>query len=324
MNKKINWGIIGLGKIAHKFASDLLLSNNANLYAVASRSIDKAKEFAQTYKASRTYSSYMELAKDPTVDIVYIATPHPFHFENTMLCLQNNKAVLCEKPMGMDAKQVELMIQEAQSRKLFLMEGLWTRFIPATEKLLEIINSGKIGDIEFVRADFGFIGDLNLKSRLYDKKLGGGSLLDIGIYPIYLSLLLLGIPDRIKAIASMTETNVDSSCSILFNYKNGAIANLDSTIEHNTATEAFIYGTKGVIRLHQRFHHTNKLTVSINGNQEVLDIPYKGIGYSHEIEEANKCLQNGKTESSKHSLKNSLDLISVIDLVKEQIGLSYK
>ncbi|SEB52022.1 Predicted dehydrogenase [Tenacibaculum sp. MAR_2009_124] len=323
MNKKINWGILGLGKIANKFANDLLLSNNANLHAVASRSFEKAKEFAKTYNANKSYDNYTELVEDPEIDIVYIATPHPFHFDNTMLCLLNNKAVLCEKPMGMDSSQVTLMIKEAQSRNLFLMEGLWTRFIPATEKLLEIINSGKIGDIEFVRADFGFKGDLNLKSRLYDKKLGGGSLLDIGIYPIYLSLLLLGIPDQIKAIASMTETEVDSSCSILFNYSEGVIANLDSTIESDTATEAFIYGSKGAIRIHQRFHHANKLTISINGNQEVLDIPYHGNGYLYEIEEANNCLLSGNTESSKHSLKNSLDLISVIDKVKDQIGLSY-
>ncbi len=323
MNKKINWGILGLGKIANKFAHDLLLSNNANLHAVASRDIDKAKSFSESYKCSKYYGSYEELVKDPEIDIVYIATPHPFHFENTMLCLQNNKGVLCEKPMGMDTEQVNKMIQEAQSRNLFLMEGLWTRFIPATERLLEIIESGKIGNIEFIRADFGFQGDLNFESRLYSKKLGGGSLLDIGIYPIYLSLLTLGVPNKIRAIASMTETQVDNSCSILFNYKNGAISNLDSTIEYNTATEAFIYGTKGIIRLHQRFHHANKLTISVNGNQEIIDIPYLGNGYLHEIEEANNCLANGKTESPKHSLKNSLDLIATIDRIKEQIGLSY-
>jgi predicted dehydrogenase len=324
MSKKIKWGIIGLGNIATKFAEDLMLSNDAILYGVASREIDKAKSFSETFNSIKYYNSYEDLAKDPEIDIIYIATPHAFHFEKTMMCLRNNKAVLCEKPMGMNAKEVRVMIEEATRRKLFLMEGLWTRFIPATEKLIEILHQKLIGDISFVRADFGFKGDLNLKSRLYDKKLGGGSLLDIGIYPIYLSLLTLGIPAEIRAIASMTETNVDNTCSMLFNYENGAKANLESTMETETPTEAYIYGSEGVIKLHSRFHHTDKITISRNGENEILDMNYKGNGYIYEIEEVNKCLLNQETESSKLSLKTSLDLISLIDSVREEIGLNYE
>lgn len=324
MTKKINWGIIGLGNIANKFAEDLMLSNDSILYGVASREIEKAKNFSDKFNSIKHYDSYEKLAKDSEIDIIYIATPHAFHFENVMMCLKNNKAVLCEKPMGLSSQEVNIMVEEAKSRKLFLMEGLWTRFIPATGKLIEILNKKIIGDILFIRAEFGYKVDLNLKSRIYDKKLGGGSLLDIGIYPIYLSLLILGLPTDIKAIASMTETNVDNNCSMLFNYKNGAKANLESTIEAETPTEAYIYGSKGILKLHSRFHHTEKITISRNGENEILDIHYKGNGYIYEIEEVNKCLVNQEIESSKLSFTTSLDLISLIDRVKEEIGLKYE
>lgn len=324
MSKKINWGIIGLGKIANKFAEDLMLSSDSLLYGVASRERDKAKNFSVKFNSVKYYDSYEELAKDSEIDIIYIATPHAFHFENTMMCLKNNKAVLCEKPMGLSSQEVNMMIEEAKSRKLFLMEGLWTRFIPATEKLIELLNKKIIGDILLIRADFGFKGDLNFKSRIYDKKLGGGSLLDIGIYPIYLSLLILGLPTDIKAIASMTETNVDGHCSMLFTYENGVKANLESTIEAETPTEAYIYGSEGIVKLHSPFHHTEKITISRNGENEILDINYKGNGYIHEIEEANKCLINQEIESAKLSFTTSLNLISLIDRVKEEIGLKYE
>ncbi len=324
MSKKINWGIIGLGKIANKFAEDLRLSSDSVLYGVASREISKAKNFADKFNATKYYGSYEELASDPEVDVVYIATPHTFHFENSMMCLKNNKAVLCEKPMGINSDESNMLIAEAKSRNLFLMEGLWTRFIPATEKLLEILNKKLIGDLQFIRADFGFKGDLNFESRVYNKKLGGGSLLDIGIYPIYLSLLILGLPIDIKVMASMTKTNVDSTCSMLFHYKNGANANLESTIELDTPTEAYIFGTDGIIKLHSRFHHTERITISRNGKNEVFDIRYKGNGYIHEIEEVHKCLSNQDIESSKHPLKTSRDLMFLLDRVKEKIGLSYE
>ncbi|MEP0266850.1 Gfo/Idh/MocA family oxidoreductase [Dokdonia sp.] len=324
MNKKINWGILGLGNIAKKFAEDLQLSSNSVLYGVASREINKAKDFGHMFNSIKHYGSYEALANDPEIDIIYIATPHTFHFEHAMMCLKNNKAVLCEKPMGINANQVKIMMEEARSRNLFLMEGLWTRFIPATEKLLDILHKNVIGDVLFIRADFGFKGDANLESRVYNKKLGGGSLLDIGIYPIYLSLLLLGLPIDIKAMAHMTETQVDSSCSMLFSYKNGAKANLESTVEAETPTEAYIYGSHGILKLHGRFHHTEKITISKNRVHEVLDIPYKGNGYIHEIEEVNTCLLNQEIESSKLPFKTSMDLISLIDKVKEEIGLEYE
>ncbi|MBC8753263.1 Gfo/Idh/MocA family oxidoreductase [Kordia sp. YSTF-M3] len=323
MHKKIHWGIIGLGNIAHKFAADLQLSDNVMLQGVASRNLEKATEFASTYNAVTAYDSYEKLANDPKIDVIYIATPHTFHFENTMLCLQNGKAVLCEKPMGINSTQVKTMIQEAKSRKLFLMEAVWTRFMPAIEKMISLLDEETIGDIIQIRADFGFKAELNLESRLFNKKLGGGSLLDIGIYPIFLSLLVSGIPTDIKTMARMTETDVDSFCALLFDYSTNAKAVLESTFEANTPTEAYIHGTKGAIKLHRRFHQPTTITLFKDDSETVFELPYTGNGYIHEIEEVNSCLRNGQTESSKLPLEFSQNLITIIDTIKTQIGLNY-
>lgn len=324
MEKVIKWGIIGLGKIADKFASDLQFSENAILHAVASRSLDKAKQFTEKHNAQKYYDSYQKLAQDSEVDIIYIATPHSFHFENTMMCLKNNKNVLCEKPIGMNKQQTQKMFDEAKSRNLFLMEGLWTRFIPATEKLFDLLNDKVIGDLQFIRADFGFKADFDPEGRVFKKELGAGSLLDIGIYPVYLSLLTLGMPENITAVARYTSTGVDSYCSMLFDYKNLVKARLESTIEADTPIEAYIYGSKGHIKLHSRFHHTEKISVYVNGDlKDEFEIPYKGNGYVHEIEEVNNCLLNNQTESSKLTHQISIDLISILDWVRKEIGLEY-
>lgn len=317
------WGIIGLGKIANKFAADLQYSETAQLYGVASQDLNKAKKFSTKYNAQKYYGSYQALANAPEIDIIYVATPHVFHFENTMMCLKQNKAVLCEKPMGMNAKEVRLMIEEASTRNLFLMEGLWTRFIPATEKLIELLAQNVIGQVTSLQADFGFKGDSNPENRIFNKNLGGGSLLDIGIYPIYLSLLVLGIPTDITATAQLTETGVDRFCAMEFHYNNGAKADLESTIVADTPTEAFLHGTTGTLKLHRQFHHTEKITHTHNDEVTILDIKYKGNGYIHEIEKVNSCFLNRDIESSKLPLQMSLDLSVVMDTIKNKIGLKY-
>ena len=325
MKEPINWGIIGPGKIAEKFAADLGLSERDQLLGVASRDRERAKLFAEKHHAPKYYGSYEELARDPDIQVAYIATPHSLHFEHTMMCLENGKAVVVEKPMGMNALQVERMIDEARARGLFLMEALWTRFIPSTDKLIDLLGNKVIGDILFAHADFGFKAGRDPAERLYDKKLGGGSLLDIGIYPLYLSLLVLGMPENVKALARFTRTGVDSYCSILLDHENGEKTFLESTIEADTPTEAFIYGEKGVIKMHHRFHHTRKITVHVDGQEEeAIKIDYEGNGYYHEIREVSSCLLEGKTESSKHPLNMSLDLSRLLDRVRKEIGLTYE
>jgi predicted dehydrogenase len=293
------------------------------LYGVASRDLEKARVFGQKYGSGKYFGTYEELAEDPDVDIVYIATPHALHFENTMMCLENGKAVLCEKPMGMDQHEVRIMIDTARKNKLFLMEGMWTRFIPCIEAYLELMQKRAVGEVISLHADFGFKAPYDVNSRIFNKDLGGGSLLDIGIYPIYLSLVTLGIPSEIKAMARMAGTHVDSHCSMLFSYENSAKALFEATFETATPTEATVYGTTGRIRLHRRFHHTEKITLYQEDGAKDYSIPYRGNGYLPEIEEVNRCLLEGITESPKHPLRVSLDLISVIDRVKEEIGLRY-
>lgn len=324
MHTKIRWGIIGLGQIAHKFASDIQLSSSAILQGVASRDIDKARSFSKKFNAAAFYDSYEELARATDIDVVYIATPHVFHFENTLLCLRHGKSVLCEKPLGMNREEVKIMMEEALSNNCFLMEGLWTRFIPATEKVLALVKEGAIGDLKFIHADFGFKAPIKLEGRVYNKKLGGGSLLDIGIYPVYLSLLTLGVPTDIKAMARMTQTAVDSYCAMLFDYENSANAILESTIETNTPTEACIYGSKGTLKMHSRFHHSEKISWYQDGHlKEVFDMRYSGNGYCYEIEEVNKCLINNLLESDKLPPGVSLSLITILDKIRDEIGLVY-
>ena len=324
MGKVFNWGIIGLGNIAHKFAKDLLQVQDARLLGVATRNKEKATKFAEKYDVENYYDSYEALVKNPEIDVVYIATPHVFHFENTMLCLQNNKAVLCEKAFAMNFEQVQTMANTAASRNLFLMEAMWTRFIPATEKLITLIGEQGIGEVYKIEADFGFKGDNDFTSRLYDKKLGGGSLLDIGIYPIYLSLLLLGIPDKIQAEATFTSTKVDDSCTMIFEYKNNTKAFLKSIIKENTPIEAIIYGKKGTIKMHSPFHHSKKLTLTNTDNSvEELNFDFNELGYSYEIVEVMNCLKKGRNQSLKLPHTMSLDLIKTLDRVRKEIGLTY-
>lgn len=324
MSAKLKWGIIGLGKIARVFTSDLLLSQKSDLYAVASRDAEKAHTFALEFNAQKAYNRYEDLANDPNVDVVYIATPHVFHFKYTMMCLKAGKHVLCEKAFGMNENEVRLMTEEAQKRNLFLMEAFWTRFIPATEKVLGLIEQNKIGQIHQIRADFGFKADLDPTKRLMNKSLGGGSLLDIGIYPVFLSLLILGIPQNITAKAQMTSTNVDSFMAAIFEYKNGAKAVLESSLTYQTPTEAYIFGEKGYIKMHPRFHHSEKISIHISGEDvQEINLKHTGQGYFHEIDEVEKCINNKQYQSLKMPHHISLKLIQILDMIRNNIGLEY-
>ncbi len=320
MKKKVNWGIIGLGKIAHKFASDLGLSNSGKLQAVASRSLAKAQNFASEYPAETVYGSYEELLQDPKVDIVYIALPHSQHFTFSSLALQYNKAILCEKPMGLNPEEVLELQKEAIHKNLFIMEGLWTRFIPATQKLLSLLKQNVIGDIISLKADFGFKPRFDPHSRLFDPALGGGSLLDIGLYPLYLSLLVLGEPREVKAFARFSETGVDSHCQMLLKFPSGALAQLESSFETQTPTEATIYGTKGSIKIHSRFHHAEKISLRLNeGASKDFELKFRGHGYIHEIEAVNNSLLNGEIENDTLPHLESQQLARLIARVKNLI-----
>ncbi len=325
MKHTINWGILGLGKIAHKFAHDLILVPDAILHAVGSRSQQKAADFAEKYGAHQFYNSYEDLANDTSIDIIYIATPHSFHYEHTLLCLNAGKSVLCEKPIAMNHSEAEEMISLAREKGLFLMEGIWTRFIPATQKVLDLVNSNVIGDLIHMRSDFGFKVSAPPESRLLDPKLGGGALLDIGIYPLYLSMLLMGEPEELTANALIDEIGIDTFTTVTGKFPDNTMAVMEATFLSNSPTEAFIYGTKGCIHMKTPFHHCEQLEITRypSTESETILLPIEGNGYVHEIEHVMECLKNGKTESDLLPLQGSLSLIRQLDKVRKLIGLDY-
>ncbi|MEH6538296.1 MAG: Gfo/Idh/MocA family oxidoreductase [Psychroserpens sp.] len=321
--KTINWGIIGLGKIAHKFAQDLVKDENSQLYAVASRSQNKANDFATTYTAEKAYDNYEALAKDPRVDAVYIATPHAFHNEHSILCLNHKKAVLCEKPFAMNSAQVEEMIATAKANNTLLMEAMWTYFLPHYQFALKHIQEKTFGRIVKIESDFGFKPELDMTSRVFKKSLGGGSLLDIGIYPIFAALSSLGKPIEIESKATFFENGVDSSCLMLFTYDDGVEAHLKSTLSENTPTEAIFYCENGIIKINSRFQAPSNVTLISEGKENTFDFDYTTHGYYYEILHFNNLLRYKKTESDIMTFDLSRELIKLLDTVRFQIGLNY-
>jgi predicted dehydrogenase len=322
----IRWGIIGLGKIAQQFAQALNRVPGAELYAVASRELPKAKQFAQTHRAAKAYGSYKALLADPRVQAVYIATPHIMHHSHAMMALQAGKAVLCEKPMAMRLSQVEDMIAAAKANNAFLMEALWTRFLPHFLKAKQWIDQGKIGQVRKVVADFGFRAKQDPSSRVLDPALGGGAWLDVGIYPAFLACHLLGEPDEILARADFGATGADVRCDAIFGYRKGASAVLSSSIATHGPCEAHIVGEEGRIMLHTRWHQPSSASLYLQGHALVKQFApdYQGRnGYEYEIEEVHRCLAEGRVESSLFGWEDSLALMRTLDRVREAAGIHY-
>jgi predicted dehydrogenase len=260
--------------------------------------------------------------------VIYIATPHVYHFGNTISCLQHNKAVLCEKPFAMNKRQVEKMIETAREKDVFLMEALWTKFLPHYKKTMELIVNETIGKVTCVQANFGFKLEPSSASRLSDSSLGGGTLLDIGIYNIFLALSILGKPDDIKATAKLSANGIDEQCSILFSYKKGATAQLFSTFNATIPVEANIFGTNGNIKLTNRFYEPSSIVqLSTEGKTDYTDLSVEkesGIGYFYEADHVTQCLLQNKKESPLMRFEDSLLLIETLDTIREQIGLKYE
>jgi len=320
--RNIRWGIIGLGKIANKFATDLATVKNAELFAVASRSKQSADDFATKYNAKKAYNSYLDLAKDSEVDAIYIATPNSFHKEHAILCLQNKKAVLCEKPFAMNLQEVTEMITVAKENNVLLMEALWTCFLPHFQYVLDIVKNEKYGKLTALEADFGFYNTYNTDSRVFKKEVGGGSLLDIGIYPIFTALAALGKPDTIDANATFFKNGADSECNITFKYKN-AKASLKSSLLEQTPTHAIFTFEDAIVKMNTRFHEPSTITIFKNGKEETIDFNTKTIGYNFETEHFNHLLRTGKKESDFMTFEFSKNLIKTLDTVRDIIGLEY-
>lgn len=317
--KTYRWGILGAGRIADKFCTALNFVNGSEVYAIASRDAENAQAFAAKHNATKFYTSYIDLATDPNIDIIYIATPHAFHYEHTMLCLQHQKHVLCEKPMSLNSKLSTEMMDFATKQNLFLMEGLWTRFMPFTEKILSLIEDDTIiGSIKHLQANFGFTAPFDVNGRMFNKALGGGSVLDVGIYPIFLATLLLGKPSAIHAAVNKTTTDVDESADILLEYTNGTTAHLLSSIGFNTAITATILGTKGRIEVHNPFFKATDLSLILNdGTTETFSFPHLCNGFEHEIEHVMHCLENNLIQSPKMPHSFTLQVSNIMDKILE-------
>jgi predicted dehydrogenase len=323
MVEKIRWGILGPGNIAHQFARGLKVIPDAELVAVGSRSKERADKFADEFSVPGRHGSYDQLANDPDVDAIYVATPHPFHMENTILCLKSGKAVICEKPFAVNAEQVQKMIACAREQEIFLMEAMWTRFLPVIVKVREWLADGAIGEPRMLTADFGFRAGINPKGRLMNPELAGGGLLDVGVYTIAMAYMVFGKPARITSMAHMGETGVDEQAAMILGYDAGQLAILNCAIRANTPQEARIMGTEGSIHIPAFWHSTSAILHRTGKEPERIEMPFKGNGYEYEAMEVMRCLRENKLESDVVPLNESLSIIKTADQVRSQWGLKY-
>ena len=327
MSANIKWGIIGTGRIAHNFAADLQLVEHAKLIAVGSRKQETADQFAAEFNLAKSYGSYEALAADKEIDAVYIATPHVFHYTNTLLCLEQQKAVLCEKPFAMNGEQVAGLIAAARKNNVFLMEALWSRFLPHYQQLMKMLENKVIGEVLAVHADFGFKLHNNAPQRLTDIALGGGTLLDIGIYNVFFVLSILGRPDSIDAAIKKAANGIDEQCSATFTYQNGSVAHLFSTFNATIPVEVQVFGSKANIKLTHRFYEPScTILLSDASGINYQPVPAErgeGIGYVFEARHMTDCLLKGLKESPLMRFEDSTLLIETLDRIRNKAGLIY-
>ncbi|MBR5695684.1 MAG: Gfo/Idh/MocA family oxidoreductase [Paludibacteraceae bacterium] len=315
MSKVYKWGIIGAGHIAGSFAKGLKILPNARCYAIASRDGDKAKRFAAEYGFEKDYDSYQAMLNDPQVDIVYVATPNNLHYTHTMMALDAGKHVLCEKPFALTCSQAMTVMRVAREKKLFLMEALWSRFLPSMTTAAQLLSQGVIGKPQLLQAEFGIHPTYNENSRLFDPKLGGGSIADIGIYPIFLALFLFGDPLSMDVSSIPAPTGVDMTTSIVMTHKEGRMSVLTSSFAFDLESDAKITGDAGRLRLCRMFHTPTKLMLRRNVEEAETEIPVEmeGNGYNYEAAEVMRCIDEGKIESDVWSHSQTLRLLDIVE-----------
>lgn len=319
----IKWGIIAPGGIANAFAKEVIRTKDGILSAVYGRNEDKTKEFAKSHNIEKYYTNIEEFLSDDNIDAVYIATPHSYHMDYAKKCVLAKKHVLCEKPFSYNYKTGKEIIDIARENNVFIMEALWTLFLPAVNKAKEWIEEGKIGKIKLITANFGIKSEFNAKHRLYNPDLAGGALLDLGIYPILFSNYIANsYPIEIKSNAEFTKTNVDESDIINLKYKDGILSSLNCSLTAKLNNEAVIYGENGKIVI-PRFWASKEAYLYTEENTEKYIDEYEEAGYKHEIEEANNCIMNKALESNVASHKKTLELAKIMDEIRKQIGLVY-
>jgi len=322
--RKFRWGILGTGAIARQFVQGLRSLPEAEVFAVGSRSEASATKFADKRDIARRHAGYDDLASDPDVDVVYIATPHLFHAKNATLCLEAGKAVLCEKPFSVNAAEAERVAALARERGLFIMEGMWTRFFPLMEEVRRLVSEAALGEVRMLNVDFGFRADLDPASRLFDLRLGGGALLDVGVYCVSFASMVLGRPSGFVGLPHLGETGVDEQASIVLEHEGGRLANLSIGIRTTTPQEATIIGTEGYVRIHAPWWRPKSMTISREGAEDVtVEAPVSGNGFNYEAAEVMRCLEAGKTESDVMPLDETISVMRTMDGIRASWGLRY-
>ena len=319
----IRWGIIATGNIAHKLAHDIKTMPDAQLMAVGSRSRESADAFAQEFGIPHAYASYEEVANDPDVDVVYVATPNDLHAGNVRACIEAGKAVLCEKPFTLNAAQAKPLIELARRKRVFLMEAMWSRFIPTHRKLYDMVRTGALGEIRMIQGDFGFKAEYDPANRLFNPARGGGALLDLGVYPIALTVRLLGAPDTISGHVTMTESGVDEQSAVVLGYKSGALAVLTSSAAVQTFNEARVFGTKGRARLEEPFWKADQLSTYIEHQEQHYVLPREDWGYQYQLEEVHRCMRAGEIESPGMPHADTMTILTIMDTLRAQWGMKY-
>jgi predicted dehydrogenase len=324
MTEKLRWGIMGPGGITITFVQDCRLVG-IEFAAVASRSIDRATAYASKYSIAKAYGSYEELVADPDLDVIYIATTHNAHFENAKLALGAGKHVLLEKPFTLDANQAKALASLAAEKDVFLMEAMWTRFLPNHVALFSKLQEGLIGNPLYVLADHNQFIPKERAARLHDSALGGGSLIDLGIYPISFAHRVFGKPDVIRASASLMPGNIDESVAAIFEYSGGRQSLVHSSLRVNGPIRAFVLGDKGRVELEKPFYEHSAFTIYDMDDKDIFryDGNIEGRGMQFQALEVEKCIRAGLRQSPIMSLDETIEIMEVMDQIRQQTGIEY-
>lgn len=325
--KATRWGIIGPGKIAEVFANDLEhVNSRQQVQAILGHTQETTESFAKEFNVPQVFYDIDDFLNEAEIDIVYVATPHTLHHEQVLACLQRRLPVLCEKPLTINREQCDELIKTARQNNVFLMEGMWIRFLPSIKLVMDLLEQGIIGKIVSVKAAMCYKAPYDPDSRYFDPELGGGSLLDLGIYPVFLSLLVLGKPDTIKAIGTISDSGVDEDCNVLFHYKSGRRAILESSLVSDADMPAEIIGEKGTIRiLNPWFEKPTGIEVHLyDEGRTVYPCKWAGHGLQFEIQEVLDCLSNKKISSDLLSHEVSRQLVTIMDEIRSQVKVTYE
>lgn len=322
----IHWGVLGPGRIAHAFAKGLAVIEGGKLYASASRDLERAKSFNARYGAERAYASYEELVNDPRVDAVYVATPHNFHYAHTKLALEAGKAVLCEKPFTVNAREAKELIELARAKNLFLMEAVWTRYLPIFKVVREWLDSGAIGEVIHVSSTIGFCVPRVLEGRMFNHDLAGGALLDLGLYPVSTSQWIFRRnPQSFRADVFLGETQVDEVTHAILNYGNGVSSTFCCSLLGRLQGDMQIAGTKGTIRIHPQFWCSKIATISRSYDSfETVERPFLASGFEYEIEAAMKAMRAGAIEEPTMPHADTLGNMELADAIRASANFRYR